>query len=285
MSRPHREFRAAAWLLGVAGAMAAGVPVRAAESYASCDGFIDSLPAVVSSQGVWCLRRDLSSGQSSGTLITVSGNNITIDCNGFKLGGLAAGAGTATYGIHANFRQNTTVRRCNVRGFLVGIALPGGAGQVVEDNRLDGNTGIGIWVESDQGTIRRNLVVDTGGGTHWATERRTAIYASGTTDVQDNTVTGVTPSAVQDAGATGILLANGFAGGNRISGVVSSLSSEAFLAQGDAGSVIEGNHASGITATAVRCTATNVILRGNTFVGVPNDRIGCIDGGGNVHRP
>ena len=63
----------------------------AAESYDSCTGFIESLPATISTQGVWCLRRNLATAMTSGNAITITVNNVTIDCNDFKIGGLAAG--------------------------------------------------------------------------------------------------------------------------------------------------------------------------------------------------
>src|SRR5690606_14805653 len=95
----------------------------------------------------------------------VTTNNVTIDCNDFKIGGLAAGSGTATYGIYANDRFNLTVRNCNIRGFQIGIITTEGGGHLIEDNGLDANTYIGIRVRSSGSTIRNNRVVDTGGST------------------------------------------------------------------------------------------------------------------------
>src|SRR5690606_30008425 len=66
----------------------APAPATAADSFDSCTGYIDSLPATISSQGVWCLRGHLSTGISSGDAISINTNNVTIDCNDFKLGGL-----------------------------------------------------------------------------------------------------------------------------------------------------------------------------------------------------
>ena len=110
--------------------------VFAAESYDNCTGFIDTLPATISTQGTWCLRKDLGTAVTSGAAIAIATNNVTIDCNDFKLGGLAAGAGTLAYGIRAANRYNTTVRNCNIRGFFFGLQFWGG-GHTVEDNRFD----------------------------------------------------------------------------------------------------------------------------------------------------
>ena len=122
---------------------------RAAQSYDNCAGFIDSLPATISTQGVWCLRKDLATSMTSGNAINITTNNVTIDCNDFKIGGLGAGNASTTSGIYANNRQNVTVRHCNVRGFHYGIIFNGGAGHLVEDNRLDNSLYRGIYVSGD----------------------------------------------------------------------------------------------------------------------------------------
>ena len=90
------------WALPGLLAVLACKPASAAESYDNCAGFITSLPAVISSQGTWCMKQDLATAVTSGFVITVATNNVTIDCNNFKLGGLAAGAGTQASGIFAN---------------------------------------------------------------------------------------------------------------------------------------------------------------------------------------
>jgi parallel beta-helix repeat protein len=134
------------------------------ETYHTCAGFISTVPATISTQGVWCLRQDLSTSVTSGAAITIATNNVTIDCNNFKIGGLGAGPASLAVGIRAADRQSVTIRNCNVRGFQKGIELVGGAGHLVEDNRLDNNLNIGILLSADSGMIRGNQVFDTGGG-------------------------------------------------------------------------------------------------------------------------
>src|SRR5690606_3094851 len=139
------------------------VPGKAnAETYATCTGFIDSLPATISTQGVWCLRKNLSTAITEGSAIVIATNNVTIDCNGFKVGGLAGGEYTLAMGIRATDRQNVTVRHCNVRGFYCGVQLSG-AGHLVEDSRFDNSSYAGIYVRGDNNLVRRNRVYDTGG--------------------------------------------------------------------------------------------------------------------------
>lgn len=170
---------------------ASGLVAQArAETYQTCTGFIDSVPAVITGQGTWCLRGDLSTAQTSGAAIRIDTNNVTIDCNDFKIGGLAAGAATAADGIMAYNRLNITVRNCNVRGFRRGISL-NGAGHVVEDNRLDGNLFVGLEASGDtQHVVRRNIVLDTGGATD-GLNTTYGIFSSGA--VIDNIVDGVDP--------------------------------------------------------------------------------------------
>src|SRR6188472_3928576 len=91
--------------------------VHAAESYDNCTGFITSLPAVISTQGTWCFKQDLNTSISSGSAISVNTNNVTLDCNNFKLGGLLAGPNSSTIGVYSfNGRQNIAILNCSIRG-------------------------------------------------------------------------------------------------------------------------------------------------------------------------
>ena len=84
---------------------------------------ITSLPAVITVQGIHCFTGDLSTAQTSGNAIDIQTNNVVLDLNGFKLGGLAAGTGTHATGIHALNRQNITIKNGTIRGFSTGITL------------------------------------------------------------------------------------------------------------------------------------------------------------------
>src|SRR5262249_41325240 len=84
---------------------------------------ITSLPAVITAQGIYCCIDHLSTAITSGNAIDIQTNNVILDLNGFKLGGLAAGPGTQAVGIHALDRQNLTIKNGTIRGFLRGIHL------------------------------------------------------------------------------------------------------------------------------------------------------------------
>ena len=210
------------FLLALAFFVAAPRAAQAAESYDNCTGFITSIPAVISTQGTWCMKQDLATSMTSGNAVTVATNNVTIDCNNFKLGGLAAGLGTAALGIYAVDRQNTTVRHCNVRGFEAGIYLTSTftGGNLVEDNRLDGNTYVGIRVDGDGSTVQRNRVFDTGEST--LSTNAYGIVTHYDADILDNTVSGVTARTGGNGNAIGLetyLNSANSVNGNRVRGL------------------------------------------------------------------
>ena len=189
MRAPHRVALLAVMLASI------GTPsgADAAESFDNCAGFITSLPALITSQGVWCMDRDLSTAAASGNAITIATNNVTLDCNDYKLGNLAAGTGTQAVGVFADTRRNITVRGCNIRGFQFGVQFEGpGAGHVLEDNRIEGSTLAGLLLEGDNLIVRRNQVIDSGGTTATANAFGfgiAALESEGST-IRDNVVGG-----------------------------------------------------------------------------------------------
>jgi len=147
-----------AWVLGAVPAQAETV---------NCTP-VTALPAVITVQGVYCFTGDLTTAMTSGAAITINTNNVVLDLNGFKLGGLAAGPGTSAFGIRADDRQNITIKNGTIRGFFQGILLDSGGasqGHVVEDIRADQNTAVGIQVHGSGIIVRNNQVVATGGTT------------------------------------------------------------------------------------------------------------------------
>jgi hypothetical protein len=254
----HWNFLGYAGLL-LATALAAPRTAHAAESYDNCTGFITSVPAVITTQGTWCLKHDLSTAMTSGNAIDIQTNNVTIDCNDFKIGGLAAGAATEAYGIAAGNRLNVTVRRCNIRGFFIGAGLWGkyGGGNTVEDSRFDNNTYIGLQVAGDGSVARRNRVLDTGGTTvASAAGGAVGIYAQYTADVLDNIVSGVAATTGTNGDVAGISAQFGYDAG------------------GSVGQSISDNHVRGLSAAGtgavggiISFMTQRLILRKNDLVG------------------
>src|SRR2546430_837169 len=142
---------------------------------------VTAVPTVITAQGIYCFTQHLNTDITTGNAIEIQTNNVILDLNGFKLGGLAAGPSTLATGIHATDRQNITIKNGTVRGFLNGIFLQGSAsgGHVVEDIRADQNTQVGMQVVGDGSLIRNNQVVATGGTTISAAADGFGIIAGG----------------------------------------------------------------------------------------------------------
>ena len=253
-------------LAALAGLGMTCAPASAAESYDSCTNVITSLPATIATQGTWCLRGDLSTAQTSGAAILVTTNNVTIDCNGYKLGGLAAGDNTMTAGIYANNRLNITVRNCNVRGFFDGVLIDGGSGHVVEDNRFEGNTQVGIAVQGDASVIRRNLVIASGQSTSPGVDNAYGISTQFAVDILDNTVSGVAAQTGSNGSAYGILA-------GAITGTAPSISGNRVRGLAPAGT----GSARGITvgSNVPAVLSDNLVYGPGAGIG-----IGCVSGAG-----
>ncbi len=184
---------------------------------------ITAVPAVITVPGVYCFTKSLVTSIASGIAISIQANNVVLDMNGHRLGGLAAGLGTTAVGIHATNRQNITIRNGTIRGFLYGIELQNGAsqGHLIEDMRADQNTYVGIWVEGTGSIIRNNQIVATGGTTAFGANSLVfGIYVTGNgvrainNDVITMTRSGADPSVgIQVASGVGNLLDN-----NRMTG-------------------------------------------------------------------
>jgi len=152
---------------------------------------IPSLPYTISAQGIYCLTANLATSQASGSAITIAANNVTLDLNGWKVGGQAAGTGTGAVGI-SSAANNVTIKNGIVRGFMFGMYLTG-RGATVQGITADQNTSIGIYVGGPGSVVQGNQVVDTGGSSLYSNVFAVGIdvYGSGTL-VQNNLVSGLT---------------------------------------------------------------------------------------------
>jgi hypothetical protein len=190
--------------------LAGSQAARADHGRDSCTGFITSVPAVISTQGTWCLKQDLSAANTSGSAIDIQANAVIIDCNGFRLIG-----GTNIWGIsNSTNGANIKIRRCNIQNFSRGISLAGGSGHTIEDNRIDGCISLGIFINSNDSVVRRNWVFNTHAGN---ANSATGIFAEGSVDLLDNIVSGVTGSNVEGIEALGP--ASGRIAGNSVRGL------------------------------------------------------------------
>ena len=128
---------------------------------------IMAVPVTISTPGVHCFKKVISTAMASGNAITVNANNVTIDFNDFELDGLGAGPNTEAIAVYALNRRNLTIRNARIRGFRQGIAIEEtensnlSAGHLIEDSSFEGNTYKGIHVAGFGVTIRRNRITDT----------------------------------------------------------------------------------------------------------------------------
>ena len=262
------------WLLALSWLLAGAWPqaARAAESYDNCNGTIASLPAVISTQGVWCLKQNLNTAVSSGTAITIQTNNVTIDCNGFTLSG-SAGVATITGGIYGTNLANITVRHCAIAGFYYGIFLTGasGSGHVIEDNRFDSNTAYGPDIQGDGSVIRRNLIINTGLSS--STPFAKGIVARDSIDVLDNVVSGVSTATGSNGYTFGIQIyndADGRVEGNIVRGLAPDGSGNpaAIVVSSSPNATIRGNDLEGNGGYGMSCDiGSHGIVRDNIIVG------------------
>jgi hypothetical protein len=271
--------------------LAAPRTAHAAQSYDNCTGTITTLPAVIATSGTWCLKADQSTAIASGNAITINSNDVIVDCNGFKLGGLAAGTGTNAYGVYAASRSHVTVRHCNIRGFHVGVYLFGGD-HAVEDSRFDGNTEFAIIIQGDGSVVRRNRVFDTGGSAlagAWAF----GIDAYDSVDILDNTISGVVAPSGGNGKAFGIYTTNNLSGliiGNGVRGLVKDGSGtiNGVFNQGSNRITMRNNDLVGdgsVNSTALNCLSANGRAMDNTISGFVTALNVCHDSGGNAILP
>lgn len=191
-------------------------PAHAARSFDNCTGFINSVPAVISTPGTWCLNQNVSTSIASGDAITIAADNVVVDCNDFALDGSSAGSATTAIGIFASDRMGDTVRHCRIRGFYRGLLMQGtGGSHVIEDNHFDQNVYNGLRIEGESSIVRRNEILDTGGSNSGAAY---GIVSVGTNDIVGNIVQGVAAVAGDSgSGAAYGILASPDLPGSRIS--------------------------------------------------------------------
>jgi parallel beta-helix repeat protein len=106
---------------------------------------------------------------SAGPALIVTADNVVIDLAGFTVHGPAA-AGTDAPGILLKNVKGVTVRKGTIKGFEAGVAIAGGANNVienvtVEDNvgTTDGNFGDGITLNESNGNVIRGNTVRRNG--------------------------------------------------------------------------------------------------------------------------
>jgi len=252
---------------------------------------ITSLPAVITTQGVYCFTGNLSTAITSGFAIEIQTNNVTLDLNGFKLGGLAAGDGTGASGIFAWKRKNITIRNGIVRGFRYGISLSDSTpfttsqGHLVEDILADQNTNVGIALSGRGMTLRRNQVVDTGGSTVMGAAFAISVNGSGN-DILNNRITTTVATSGGDGAASGISVGNANSGmiqNNRVDDTQADGTGDSIgIRVGGANYVTVSDNTVVTAKYGIFYVASSGVYRDNTADNISTTKYsGGTDGGGN----
>lgn len=258
---------------------------HAAESFDGCKGYITTLPATVSAPGTWCLKQNLATRASTGAAITITANDVTLDCNDFVLDDSAAGTATKASAVRAVNTSNLTIRHCSIRGFWYGTYVSGSnGGHLIEDNHFDGNTYTGIMAQGDGSVIRRNVILDTGGSS--VSSGASAINATYSMDILDNTVSGVFATSGDTYGIRTGLNLSGSVSGNRVRNVVPSASARARgITNFSSGRMtLSDNTISGdgnAASIGLTCSTSGGRAKNNVIAGFAVALSGCGDAGGN----
>ncbi len=252
------------------------------------------VPVIITVQGVYCFKSHIATSTSA-TAIEIQTNNVTIDFNHFKLGGLAA-RGANGYGVYAENRKNITLRNANIRGFAIGVAFVDtsstgvdklSGGHIIENSRFDSNRFTGIDISGAGNSVRGNKIINTGGATNYSSA--TGILTRGPgVEIIDNHVHNTFSSTSYAAGIR--LLSYSHAAQvlhNRVSESRSTVGDTYGIYHESGGNVliqdnqIVNTSVTGTTAInsryAAQCLAVN-----NTLMKFTTPIDTCTDGGGNT---
>jgi hypothetical protein len=266
-------------------ALSALSPAWAAESYDNCTGTIVTLPATISTPGTWCLKADRTTSITSGAAITIATNNVTIDCNNFRITDIPGGT-TNAYGIVGSNRLGVTIRNCSVRGFLEGIRVAGTAfGAQIANNRLEANTDVGISIGGSGHLVTFNRILDTGGRP--SSTQTDGIFSTAVrSQITDNTI--ISMDVTSSAGNVVGITSNGSGtevARNYISGLIPGGGGNAYGIRTGASSAssIHRNQilsTPDVVGTAILSGAGNQ-CGNNSHTGWDSGVVGCTDAGGN----
>lgn len=260
---------------------------------------IDTVPYVISSAGVYCLKSKLVSAMGTGSAITINTNNVTLDMNGYRLGGRQAGDTSTAKGIYALNRKNIHIRNGTIRGFFLPISLTDSSsppsiseGHLIEDMLVESSYSGGILVRGNNSTIRNNRIFHSG-----YTAATTGNYVPSGIDTRGSGVRIIDNDihhtfGRNNGGGKGISAARGdnlIILGNRITETLGENGLGMYGIYTGTGSdriLIKDNVISNATQTgtvAIRIDgSSNELCIGNTILNFASAYPGCTDGGGNV---
>jgi hypothetical protein len=240
---------------------------------------INQLPYTITSPGTYCLTGDLTTSIATGNAISVNTNSVTVDLNGHRLAG-TGGAGSQANGISATNRKYVFVKNGTIRGFYRGVSFQGTdtTANTVEDITADRNWQAGVALECTGCTVRRNVVVNTGGTTIFGANSSGLgifVYGGSGNVVKDNTITEVTRLGSSFSFGIYIAASNSVAENNRVASAIAGVAGVGQYI------LLSDNYVTNSTYAIYAVGGDDVKYR-NTFTsGVTTLASGGIDAGGN----
>jgi hypothetical protein len=132
---------------------------------------IPAVPYTINAPGNYCLAGPQVVNLTLGVGITISADDVDLDCRNFSIRNTATSSGSASVGIQAGNRHGITIRNCRVLGgFHTAIKLSQNNTVPNEvyymrllDNYIAGPFVYGIWANGSAIEIVNNRIYDVGG--------------------------------------------------------------------------------------------------------------------------
>lgn len=255
-----------------------------------------TLPAVIATEGVYCLKQNLTSTAAHDAAasplegaISIQSNNVVIDLNGFTLSNEASGAGANLNGIASINLQNIEIRNGTISGFRNGILHAGwnSSRHLIHNINASDNNESGIKVVGPNHIVRKNRVTNTGPGDHNVEAVGIAVLYGQNSVVSQNIVNGVseTQRAIGIGGIFGVALQ---VSDNSIFDVKDASEKYGLLVFSSSQVALAQNHIinpsiAGNVGIYDYGFATNIGCIGNTIVNYSTPTDGCDTSVGNIN--
>lgn len=143
---------------------------------------ISSLPATLDKAGTKFILK--SNFAVSGNGITITANNVTLDCRSHTIDGSGSG-----YGVYLNDVNNVSVQSCTIREFETGIKqVIGTSNSFTSNNVSDNKTGINLAAQAYGGTLQCNSNTVSGNRVSGNSEAGIRLHNCQNNFITDNTI-------------------------------------------------------------------------------------------------
>lgn len=249
---------------------------------------ITSVPFNIVSPGTYCLNRDLIMRSASAAAITISANNVVLDCNEHEI--TRYSPSNAAYGVVSTKKRRIEVSNCAFNLFPTGIATVNATTAKIHGNTIS-RAGLGILVTGEgieiadnditgvYGTFapyaERGILVATGGVGQTRAgvrilENRLARLRSQAIRIEGSQVAVIKGNAVETAGG-GIMIDRSndepntpvFGYAVILQNIIISGAGNAVQVEPQQYGMCSGNYISGTADNVVGCSTDS---RGNTFM-------------------